>query len=66
MPKMHLYSMSGTCALSVHIVLEWIDAQFEVTVLKRGENREAAFQQINPRGEVPADRRQLDLPVNDN
>ncbi len=51
---MKLYSMPGTCALSVHIVLEWIGVPFEVEVMNRGDNRLPAYLAINPAGQVPA------------
>jgi glutathione S-transferase len=51
---MKLYSMAGTCALSVHIVLEWIGAPFEVEVMTRGDNHADAYLAINPSGQVPA------------
>ena len=51
---MKLFSMAGTCALSVHIVLEWIGTPFEVEVLNRGDNRGPAYLAINTTGQVPA------------
>ena len=51
---MKLFSMAGTCALSVHIVLEWIGAPFEVDVMERGENHGAGYLAINSSGQVPA------------
>ena len=51
---MKLYSMAGTCALSVHIVLEWIGAPFEVEMMARGDNHADAYLAINPSGQVPA------------
>lgn len=51
---MKLYSMSGTCALSVHIALEWIGAPYAVDVMTRGDNRRADYLAINPSGQVPA------------
>ena len=51
---MKLYSMAGTCALSVHIVLEWIGAPYEVEVMARGDNHADAYLAINPSGQVPA------------
>ena len=51
---MKLFSMPGTCALSVHIVLEWIGAPFDVEVMNRGDNRTPAYLAINPSGQVPA------------
>ena len=51
---MKLYSMAGTCALSVHVVLEWIGAPYTVEVMARGDNRRPAYLAINPAGQVPA------------
>ena len=51
---MKLFSMPGTCALSVHIVLEWIGVPFDVAVMNRGDNRLPAYLAINPAGQVPA------------
>ena len=51
---MKLYSMAGTCALSVHIVLEWIRAPYKVKVMARGDNHADAYLEINPSGQVPA------------
>lgn len=51
---MKLYSMAGTCALSVHIALLWAGAPHELVMLARGDNRSAAFLAINPSGQVPA------------
>ncbi len=51
---MKLFSMPGTCALSVHIVLEWIGVPFDVEVMNRGDNRLPAYLAINPSGQVPA------------
>lgn len=49
-----LYSMTGTCALAVHIALEWAQLPFELRILERGENRDTDYLQINPLGTVPA------------
>ena len=51
---MKLFSIPGTCALSVHIVLGWIGAPFDVEVMDRGDNRAPAYLAINPSGQVPA------------
>lgn len=50
---MRLYSMTGTCALSVHIALEWAGAPYELAMIDHGDNRGDAFLQINPSGKVP-------------
>ena len=51
---MKLFSMPGTCALSVHIVLEWTGVPFEVEVMNHGDNRLPAYLAVNPAGQVPA------------
>ena len=51
---MKLYSMAGTCAVSLAIVLEWIGAPYELIVMLRGDNRAPAYLAINGNGEVPA------------
>jgi glutathione S-transferase len=51
---MKLYSMAGTCALSVHIALLWANADHTLVMLARGDNRNAEFLAINPTGQVPA------------
>lgn len=50
---MKLYTMPGTCALSVHIALEWIGRPYELAVMRHGDNRQPVFLAINPRGQVP-------------
>ncbi len=49
-----LFTMPGTCALSVHIALEWAGAHYALEILERGENRGDAYLAINPAGQVPA------------
>jgi glutathione S-transferase len=51
---MKLFTMPGTCALSVHIVLEWIGAPYDIEVMTRGANTSAAYLAVNPSGQVPA------------
>ncbi|MDB5641110.1 MAG: glutathione S-transferase [Hyphomicrobiales bacterium] len=51
---MKLFTIPGTCALSVHIVLEWIGTPYELDVMARGDNTSAAYLAINPSGQVPA------------
>ncbi|MEQ7874927.1 glutathione S-transferase N-terminal domain-containing protein [Sphingomonas sp. ASV193] len=51
---MKLFSIPGTCALSVHVVLEWIGRPYEVEVMERGANRSDAYLAVNPSGQVPA------------
>ena len=49
-----LYTMPGTCALAPNIAVAWLDAPVEIVNLERGENRSAAYLEINPQGKVPA------------
>ncbi|MET0208627.1 MAG: glutathione S-transferase N-terminal domain-containing protein [Burkholderiaceae bacterium] len=51
---MKLYSMSGSCALSINITLEWIGKPFEVELVLHGDNRKPAYLAVNPAGQVPA------------
>lgn len=51
---MKLYSMTGTCALAVHIALEWAGAPYQLELMPRGENRSPAYLALNPSGQVPA------------
>jgi glutathione S-transferase len=46
--------MPGTCALSVHIALEWIGKPYQLVVMKHGDNRAPDYLAINPGGKVPA------------
>ena len=48
-----LFTMPGTCALSVHIALKWTGADYALQVMKRGANREPSFLAMNPAGQVP-------------
>ncbi len=51
---MKLFTMPGTCALSVHIVLEWIGRPYDLEVMPRGANTSVGYLAINPSGQVPA------------
>ncbi len=51
---MKLYSMPNTCALAVHIALEWVGAPFELAMMAHGDNRSPGYLAINPSGKVPA------------
>lgn len=51
---MKLYYMPGTCALSDHIALEWVGADFEAVRLSREELKSPAYLAKNPAGSVPA------------
>ncbi len=48
---MKLYYAPGTCALTPHIVLEWIGAPYEVAL---ADLRSDDYRKINPLGMVPA------------
>lgn len=49
-----LYSMTGTCAVAVHIALEWAGVPYQLKLLQRGENHQLDYLQVNPLGSVPA------------
>ena len=51
---MKLYSMTGTCALSIHITLEWVACPFQLVLMNHGDNRSPSFLSINTSGKVPA------------
>jgi glutathione S-transferase len=51
---MKLYSMPGTCALSVHITLEWVACPFQLVLMNHGDNHSPSYQAVNPSGKVPA------------
>ena len=50
-----LYYAPGACSFVPHVMLQASGAAFEPTLLKlhKGEQREAAYLAINPRGQVP-------------
>ncbi|MFZ9654275.1 MAG: glutathione S-transferase family protein [Betaproteobacteria bacterium] len=50
-----LYYAPGACSFVPHVLLQASGAAFEPTLLKlhKGEQREAAYLAINPRGQVP-------------
>ncbi len=50
---MKLYYFQGSCALAPHIVLEWVDADYELSELKRSDTRSPEFLNKNPAGKVP-------------
>lgn len=51
---MKLYAMPGTCALAPNIALQWAGADYEVALMKHGDQRRSEFLEINPMGKVPA------------
>ncbi len=52
-----LYWMPHSCAIGIHILLEEVGAPYETEKLTREELGEMAFQLVNPKGKVPALRR---------
>ena len=48
---MKLYYFPGSCALAPHIVLNWVDADYEAIRITKGD---PDFLRINPLGVVPA------------
>jgi glutathione S-transferase len=57
---MKLYVLPGACSLASHIVVEYLtelsgtaSPGIEVTVLKRGQERQPDYLRVNPRGNVP-------------
>ena len=53
--SLQLYFAPGACSFVPHSLLELSGAVFEPTMVKlhKGEQNEAAYQAINPRGQVP-------------
>lgn len=51
---MKLYAMPGTCALAPNIALQWAGADYEVALMKHGDQKRPAYLEINPLGKVPA------------
>lgn len=53
--SLKLYFASGACSFVPHSLLETAGASFEPMLVKlhRGEQNEAAFRAVNPRGQVP-------------
>ncbi len=50
---MKLFSMPGTCAVSVAIVLRWIGEPFELVLMSPGQNWTPDYLALNPSGQVP-------------
>ena len=50
---MKLYYSPNTCALSDHIVLEWIGKPYEARRVSREERAMPEFRKLNPAGAVP-------------
>lgn len=50
-----LYVAPGTCALASHLALEWAGAEYEAIHVDfaGGQQRSAAYLQLNPKGRVP-------------
>lgn len=53
--SMKLYFAPGACSFVPHALLETAGAEFEPVMVKlhKGEQNEAAFRGVNPRGQVP-------------
>ena len=53
--SMKLYFAPGACSFVPHALLEMAGADFEPVMVKlhKGEQNEAAFRSVNPRGQVP-------------
>lgn len=51
---MKLYAMPGTCALAPNIALQWAGADYDVVLMKHGDQRKPEYLEINPMGKVPA------------
>jgi glutathione S-transferase len=53
--SLQLYFSPGACSFVPHAMLEMSGADYVPTLVKlhKGEQREAAYQAINPRGQVP-------------
>jgi glutathione S-transferase len=51
--RMKLYYMPGTCALAVHIVLEWIGAPYEDEEVERSKLKSPEYLALNANGVVP-------------
>ncbi len=52
-PKPLLHFMPGTCALGVHIALEWSNAPYDTREVRRTQLTSPAYLKLNPAGVVP-------------
>ena len=52
-PPRRLYYMPGTCALAVHVALEWVGKPYEAINQPRDQLRSQDYLAINPLGVVP-------------
>lgn len=50
-----LYSAPGSCSMAIHVILNEIGADFEVTPvsIQAGDTRTPEYLKLNPRGQVP-------------
>jgi glutathione S-transferase len=51
--RRRLYHMPGTCALAVHVALEWVGKPYEAINLPRDQLRSPEYLAVNPMGVVP-------------
>ncbi|WP_101926002.1 MULTISPECIES: glutathione S-transferase family protein [Luteimonas] len=50
---MQLYTKPGACSLADHIVLQWIGAPFDVTIVDGTQMKSPEYLALNPAGSVP-------------
>ncbi len=50
---MKLYYLQGACSLAVHIVLEWVGADYQAHSVARDELKSPEFLALSPSGAVP-------------
>lgn len=51
---MKLYAMPGTCALAPNVALQWAGSEYELVLMKHGDQRRPDFLELNPMAKVPA------------
>lgn len=51
---MKLYAMPGTCALAPNVALQWAGLDYELVLMKHGDQRQPDFLELNPMAKVPA------------
>jgi glutathione S-transferase len=50
---MKLYYYPGACSLADHIVLEWVDARYDLVEMSRASVKSPEYLALNPGGNVP-------------